>query len=260
MSWSDLLGDGPPALRASGAETARFGISVDRLLVADGASAPDSDVCALAADSQADLVVLRYPARRVGLFAALLEGSRDVLFADQLVYWRLRTGTGRTPAPVPGLRTVPLGGGAEVEGLVTGLVGEIFAEYGNHYLADPALDPAAALLGYQEWAASSASVDGALALLRDDTPVGLATTSTEDGVLEIELAGVLAAHQGQGLYAHLLAGVEALAQDRSAAQVVISTQAHNTGVARAWSRYGFEPMAAFTTVHLLRRGLLRSVR
>lgn len=260
MSWSELLGSGPPALRASDSEAARFGISVDRLLVADGATVVDSEVRALAAGSQADLVVLRYPARRVGLFAALLGGSRDVLFADQLVYWRLRTGTGRTPVPVEGLRTEPLevGGevGGEVEGMVEGLVGEIFADYGNHYLADPALDPAAALLGYQEWAANSASADGAVAVFRDGTPVGLATTSTEDGVLEIELAGILAAHQGQGLYAHLLAGVEAFALDRGATQVVISTQAHNTGVARAWSRYGFEPVVAFTTVHLLRRGLL----
>jgi GNAT superfamily N-acetyltransferase len=245
-----------PALRTSAPETARFGITVDRLLVADGAMLEDAEVCALAAGSDADLVVLRYPARRVGLFAALLETGRDVLLADQLVYWRLEVGTGRAPAPVPGLVTLPLVGGAATHELVAGLVGEIFADYGNHYLADPALDPADALRGYQEWAANSADSDSSVALHLDGTPVGLATTSHGNAVLEIELAGVLSAHQGQGYYAHLLAGVEALAHDLGAIQLVISTQAHNTGVQRAWTRYGFEPVVTFATVHLLRQGLL----
>lgn len=256
MSWSDLIGDAGPALRASASEAARFGMSVDRLLVTDGVTIDDDEIRALAAGSEADLVVLRYPARRVGLFAALLDGERDVIFADELVYWRLRTGAGRVPEPVAGLRTVPLGGGAEDRSLLAGLVGEIFHGYGNHYLADPALDPAAALRGYQEWAESSALANGALALQLNGVPVGLATTSGAGDVLEIELAGILAAHQGHGFYAHLLAGVEALARAGAARQLVISTQAHNTRVQRAWCRYGFEPAITFTTVHLLRHGLL----
>ncbi|MFL6158266.1 MAG: GNAT family N-acetyltransferase [Marmoricola sp.] len=251
MSWADLLGEDQPALRASASETARFGLAVDRLLVADGASLDDAGVVALAATSQADLVVLRYPARRVGLFAGLLAGGRDVLLADQLVYWRLRTGTGRAPAADPRLTVGPPPAGATAD-----LVGEIFTGYGNHYLADPVLDPGAALAGYQEWAVASAGGDGALALLLDSEPVGLATTSSEPGTVEIELAGVLGAHQGQGLYAHLLAGIEAGAAAAGAEQVVISTQAHNTGVQRAWARYGFEPVVTFCTVHLLRAGLL----
>lgn len=256
MSWSDLLGSGRPTLRASASESDRFGIAVDRLLVRDGAAAEDAEICAVLAASTADLVVLRYPARRVGLFASLLRGDRDVLLADQLIYWRLAIGAGRRPASQAGVGTAALGGGAEAELLVESLVGEIFTDYGNHYLADPVLDPAAALLGYQEWAASSAADDGTLVLQLDGAAAGLATTSFADGTLEIELAGVLAAHQGQGLYAHLLAGVEALAADLGAEQVVISTQAHNTGVQRAWARYGFEPAVTFATVHLLRRGLL----
>lgn len=256
MSWAELIGAGQPALLASASEAARFGISVDRLVVADGTTVDDAEVCALVAASDADLVVLRYPARRVRLFAALLPQGRDVLFADQLVYWRLKVGAGRRPAPLPDLRTVSPASGSGVERMVMDLVGEIFAGYGNHYLADPALDPAATLHGYQEWASRSAAAKGAVTLHRRGDPIGLATTSLEDDVLEIELAGVLSRHQGKGYYAHLLAGVEALAGARGATQLVISTQAHNTGVQRAWARYGFQPVVTFSTVHLLRRGLL----
>jgi ribosomal protein S18 acetylase RimI-like enzyme len=256
VSWSELLGGAPPELRASASESFRFGLEVERLLIGTGTEAADGDVRDLIASSSADLVVLRYPADRVGLFATLLATDRDVLLADQLGYWRLETGTGAAPRQVPGLDVAELEAGDDAHGLVSALVGEIFSGYGNHYLADPVLDPEAALAGYQEWAAASALAATTLVLRHDGTPIGVSTTTSTNGIVEIELAGLLAAHQGNGYYAHLLAGVERHARFRGADHVVISTQAHNTGVQRAWARYGFEPVITFTTVHLLKPGLL----
>ncbi|MEU4832515.1 GNAT family N-acetyltransferase [Streptosporangium sp. NPDC023615] len=80
------------------------------------------------------------------------------------------------------------------------------------------------------------------------------------GVTEILLAGVVSRARGRGLYGHLLAAVEERVLARGGREVVISTQGHNTGVQRAWARYGFEPVHAFLTVHLIRSRLLRGPR
>ncbi len=255
MSWEALFGDSAPVLAPSAVESARFGLDVERLLVPDASTIATDEIVGLVAPSAADVVVLRYPASRIDVFGALLRTGRHVLFADQLAYWRLPTGTGRTPSPRADLTVDGVGTG-DVDALVDDLVADIFAGYGNHYLADPVFDPGLALAGYQEWARTSAAAGGGLVLRRDGIPVALATTGSEGDHVEIELAGVLAAEQGRGLYPHLLAGVEERAAGSGAVAVVISTQAHNTGVQRAWARYGFEPVATFTTVHVLRPGLL----
>ena len=67
---------------------------------------------------------------------------------------------------------------------------------------------------------------------------------------------MISAAQGRGIYAHLLAEVERRAAERGAAEVVISTQGHNVRVQRVWARYGFEPVHAMLTVHLVRPELL----
>lgn len=88
--------------------------------------------------------------------------------------------------------------------------------------------------------------------------LGLATLEEDGPRTEILLAGVVSGSQGRGLYAHLLRAVEDRALARGAAEVVISTQGHNTRVQRAWARYGFEPVQTFLTVHLVRSRLLRA--
>ncbi|MER5646560.1 GNAT family N-acetyltransferase [Streptosporangium sp. NPDC002524] len=93
-----------------------------------------------------------------------------------------------------------------------------------------------------------------------DGILALATLADDDERTEILLAGVASRARGRGLYAHLLAAVEGRALARGAREVVISTQGHNTGVQRAWARYGFEPALTFLTVHLVRSRLLRGRR
>lgn len=252
MGWYDALEAGELVSSPSEYESKRFGVSVDRISVSASAGTPLPELLAAVKRSTADVVVLRYPAREVTWFAALAGGSREALLADNLVYWSLPVGKGRRPAPLAGFTA-----GLETaidDDLVDDLVGDIFGDYGNHYCANPLFDRALALAGYQEWARRSVAQDGAVVLRGPDHRVlGLATVDQERSWTEIELAGVVPAEQGRGRYGHLLAAVE----DASVAKrLVISTQGHNTGVQRAWARYGFEPVHALLTVHLVTPGLL----
>ena len=245
------------ALRPSPVESRRFGLTISRAdvpLAVTGAD-PLGAVLEQLRNDVSDVVVVRYPAARVDWFARLLATDRTLVSADVLTYWQLSVGEGRAPEPEPGLvaRPVEL---AEPE-LVDGLVTDIFQSYGNHYLANPLLDPDAALAGYVEWAQHSASETPPVVLEEAGTGVvGLATLAHTPGTTEILLAGIVRLAQGRRRYAHLLAGVEQAAHDHDAERVVISTQAHNAGVQRAWARYGFEPAGSLHTVHAVRRGLL----
>jgi GNAT superfamily N-acetyltransferase len=248
VSWLELFANRAPSVVRSNVERERFGIEVDRLVVPRGSSAGSEEIVQLVEASKADVLVMRYPAERVGLFADLLGTGRAVLLADTLVYWELSVGAGRRPvrndAFVMDVRALdPVA--------VEGLVADVFADYTNHYLANPIFDQRLALAGYQDWAVRSTSTHPPVLVLRDDVAIALATVELFEQVLEIELAGVVGHEQGRGVYTHLLAGVEDLAARKGRTRVVISTQAHNTNVQRAWARYGFEPVATFTTVHVM---------
>lgn len=246
MSWADLR-SGEPSLRTSPLESRRFGHSVARAAVPLDAEADSASILALTAGATEDVVVLRYPAARVELYAELA-AHHDTLLADTLVYWRLRTGAGRRPAAEPGL----VGAEEPLDGVDTSaLVGEIFTGYGSHYLANPLFDAEAALAGYREWATASVARTPPVVLRQDGEPIAIATVDRASDHLEIELAGVRPGAQRGGRYAHLLAAVEDVAEGLP--EVVISTQGHNVNVQRAWARYGFEPVAAFVTVHLMAR-------
>ncbi|MBB2911625.1 ribosomal protein S18 acetylase RimI-like enzyme [Streptosporangium becharense] len=260
MSWQDVTEARDVRAVASPLESARFGLTVERVTVPAGSGASFAEVGAAVLESAADVVVLRYPAEHVGWFAGLTGLGGTAVFADSLVYWRLPAGAGRAPEPVPELSVSGPPAPAEVRELVAA----VFAAYGNHYLANPLLDPAAALAGYQEWASRAAAGGGCLTLEHREAGegrprlAGLATLEDEGPRTEILLAGVVPGLQGRGLYAHLLRAVEERALARGATEVVISTQGHNTRVQRAWARYGFEPVQTLLTVHLVRSPLPRA--
>ena len=257
MSWESAITGTDVSLRASPVESRRFGLTISRADVPLAVTDPDpvETVLGLLTDDASDVVVLRYPASRVDWFARLLAPDRVLISADVLTYWQLAVGEGRAPEPDPSLVARPAHG-IEPE-LVEGLVTDIFRSYGSHYLADPVLDPDAALDGYVEWAQHSASEVPSVVLEEAGTGViGLATLAHSAGTTEILLAGIIRDAQGQHRYAHLLAGAEQAARDREAERLVISTQAHNAGVQRAWARFGFEPVGSVHTVHAVRKDLL----
>jgi len=134
-------------------------------------------------------------------------------------------------------------------------VAQTFTDYGNHYSANPLFAAEQILAGYQDWARRAVAEGTAIVLSQSGRDVAFATLSGIGQTVEIELAGVAVDHQGTGIYPHLLAAVETEAVEQCAAEIVISTQAHNTKAQRAWARFGFLPTQAFTTVHVVRRAL-----
>ena len=256
MSWQELASAGEVQLRPSPFEQERFGVSVDRMVVPGKAQAPLRAVRDVIASSAADVIVLRYPAGRIDLFAGLMGPGRDVVLADTLVYWRLRAGQGRRPPSDPSVETA-LAPDLPDE-VVSDLVADVFADYSNHYLANPLFDPRLALDGYVDWATRSVARGAPVVTSRDGRPIAFATLDRETDHVEVELAGVRTSEQGGGVYGHLFAGVEDVAVAEQVPEVLISTQAHNTSVQRAWARFGLEPVATYLTLHLVRSGLLTS--
>lgn len=277
MSWDGLQGPGV-TYADSPVESERFGRTMARLTVGWGAAADGvvEQVSDRLGSADADVVVVRYPASSLGLAAAVARSGRVVLPAGSLTYWSAPSAQVLAPGPVDGLAVVPLadlpGGEEERARVVDAVVADSFGGYGNHYSANPLLDPGAALAGYQEWARRSALADpgDALLLVLGGDVLGLATLvdgerstgaggpgeQPSHGHVEVLLAGLRAAAQGQGRYGTLLGGVAREALARGRIEVVISTQAHNVRVQRAWARLGLRPFAAVETVHAVRPGLI----
>lgn len=273
MSWEGLTGAGV-SYSPSRIESERFGMLIARVVVGDevgGADEVADDLARVLGESDDDLLVVRWPARLATLGAVAAGTPRRILPADVLTYWEAPADALRLDAEAAGRAgcrvRVPQEADERSLAALDAVVADSFRGYGNHYTANPALDPELALLGYQDWSRRSLlanpgdvvlleHVDVEHAAVEHPQPdvVGVATLAqSQDGHdLEILLAGLVGGSQGQGWYSHLLGGVGDAARRRGASRVVISTQVHNIRVQRAWARAGFKPYAAVTTVHAMR--------
>lgn len=250
MPLSDFTTEHRVEVSASEVESARFGLEVGRCTVPIGSSATPDEVARAIETHNADITILRYPAERVTwdhLLTGQL-GDHVLLHADTLVYWQLRVGEGQRPSPVTSISASEPSDRAVVDELTA----EIFADYSNHYSANPLLSDEAAEAGYREWAMATPLHD-VVVLYEGGSAIGMATTVSTSDHIEILLAGITPGQRGRGLYSHLLGEVESRAKERSLGRVVISTQVHNISAQRAWARYGFLPFAAFNTVHVIRK-------
>lgn len=264
MSWASFATDGLD-LRPSPLESARFGISVSRLTV--GWEADERAAATFVGQSLASapeqLLIARWPTHLSSLAAVAAASPRRVLVADVLVYWEAPPERVLELTPVA-RRELSVSPASSEDGgdaaLLEELVRDSFQRYGNHYLANPDLDPAAALDGYVEWAQAALSrrADNVLLLREERRAVGLATLTqgSDDDDLEVELAGLRGNGQGRGLYAHLLRACAEEARRRGSRRLLISTQVQNVRVQRAWARAGLVPFAALSTAHAsLRSGV-----
>jgi len=265
MTWAGLSGS-KVSYFSSESESQRFGIPIGRITVGfeaqDAVHSSLTEVMSSAAD---DLLIVRWPSDRLSLASAALASGRTIIPADTLTYWEARAGTvGQSAggAPAPGLACAPATAfGGDPRAAVAEVVLDSFRAYGNHYLANPALDPHLALEGYVSWAHGSLDEDpeNVLILALDNAAVGVATLTHDRsaGDLEVMLAGIVSSHQAKGWYQYLFAAIDSEAIERRCKRVIISTQAHNVRAQRAWARMGLRPFAAITTVHALRAELAR---
>jgi len=140
------------------------------------------------------------------------------------------------------------------------LVERIFANYRNHYSANPALSRINVVTAYQDW--TRASLGGAenavyKALDTNGAATGLCVIDIDDESYdEVLLAGIVPEKRGQGEYQRVMKMVGARAQAASKEAVVISTQAANVAVMRSWCRLGFLPIITLNTVHVVRRNIV----
>lgn len=231
-------------------ESVRFGCAVGRVaLGVDDAALVDELVAALST-SRHDLVIVRYPARWVDVFDRLtrIPESRAI-FADTLLYFEWDD----VGDPMSCSREV-LGADRVLTATVGELIEEIFADYTNHYAANPRLDRALVAAGYAEWATSVALDDAneVVAVLEGDEIAGLAVVDTRGDEWDIVLAGVRPAVRGRGAYADLMVAVMQRAREHGRTAVRISTQSHHAQVMRTWERLGWRITGAFVTVHVQR--------
>lgn len=258
MAWDGLKGDGVRHW-ASEAESKRFNLPIGRIVVGyDAVPGPalEQELRRIISGAPEELLVVRYPAGLSRLGAIVGGTGLRVLPADVLTYWEVSAEVlARVSDDVdPSLRVVAGEVTDAARSALETVLGDSFRGYGNHYTANPALDPELALVGYMEWAmgAFEKNPHNAILLTHNGTPVGASTLIEGDGHLEIELAGMTGASQGQGWYRVLLAGIGREALHRGLSTVIISTQVSNVRVQRAWVRAGMKPFAAVTTLHVMR--------
>lgn len=252
MTWSTYARDGVRSA-VSATESARFGCSVARV---DIGKATVELIAKSIAALDADVLVVRFDARRRDIPALLASSGRTVLPAGTLTYWERAVGPETEPPYVTNddVDVLPIDElGVAGRHVVESIVRDTFASYPNHYAANPLFDATRAAAGYVEWALSRLADDTGhvLVLRRGGEPIGLATLADVGGELEIELAGLVPQAQGRGDYGSLIAGCVHTAALAGRDRVVISTQVDNVRVQRAWIKAGFKPFAAVETVHLI---------
>ncbi len=204
---------------------------------------------------------MRWPTHNLGLGAAAARSARTIIPADTLMYWEVAVGevheAGSALGQTPHLSSASASTyGGDARAAVVEVVEDSFSAYGNHYLANPALNAELALQGYVEWATSAleGNPEDVLILANEGQAVGIATLAQDSTGrdLEVLLAGIVSEHQSKGWYRHLFEAVDRVAMARACERVIISTQAHNVRVQRAWARLGLRPFAAITTVHAMK--------
>lgn len=237
-------------LTAAPLESARFGLRTYR------ATLECIDTHALLAafiEHGVDLAILRVPPAAAPAIHALEAFGLATVHADTLVTHHCDL------AQVAPVEVRPEGftistAQATDRAAITSLVHRVFADYPNHYTANPLLARADVLEGYCEWALSHlghaqrvtwvARVDGRIAALACSAfdPV----TGECEGVLH----GVLPEFAQRGIYTALIRHTQQHFRAYGFRWLTIKTQARNLAVQRVWAREGFVLDRVQATVHV----------
>src|SRR5262245_62131156 len=231
-------------------ESARFGLNVAR------ASVDEVDAGALATElirDRVDIAILRTPAGTARGVDALRALGFSPIHGDTLVTYSCDL-AGYTPQPLsnPALDIRPAGRD-DVPG-ITALVEAVFAEYPNHYRANPLLVREDVVAGYREWALSHMGADNRSCWIAavGGRVAGLACSAFESqtGVCVGVLHGVSPDFARNRIYSDLIRYTQSHFRERGFSRLEIATQVGNLRVQRFWVREGFVFESAVDTYHI----------
>lgn len=139
--------------------------------------------------------------------------------------------------------------------ILNSLVDNIFAEYKNHYLANPFLEKNKIIEGYKEWVNSYLDDDKSKEVVlvkKNNKAIAFASCSCkeDDGICEIVLNGVLPQYTGRGIYTDLIRYLKSYFQERRYKTIRVSTQSHNHIVQKVWVKENYYLSESYNTVHI----------
>lgn len=251
----------------SPAESTAFGFTVARLSIGGDWASEIAEprtvaerIARTVVDAPQHTVILRFPTELVELARWEWPADRRGQHAGTLVYWEDES-IEEPPIPSALVSTVVRNGEQPSSGFVTdslAVIADSFDGYANHYSYNHEIRSEIVRDGYVDWARRTiADEAGAAILLTNESEAIAAATLRlhhhERGtVAEVELASISRARQGSGHYRELWGIIRQVARLSGAARLVISTQASNVRVQRAWARLGLVPLASFDTYHVSR--------
>lgn len=254
MGWHDYLFDNL-SIDVGTSESRRFGCRVVNVRCGPSAEI-DDDFYAGLRDSEFDIAVIRFPTSHLRMGALLSELGDRVLVTEPTVYWS-KAIVHRDTTDSSLEKLVPVFPN-EMRRL-NAAIRSSFAGYRSHWHQNPLTEEVDMAEVYIEWTQSVIRQPShqAFLLVSSDSndSIGMGLVESSGTTFEILLAGIVADHQGSGHYASILSRIEAMVGGAGHDMAVISTQASNSRVQKAWSRNGWHPAFTLQTVHLVRSGL-----
>lgn len=249
MSWLDLTSSEMVVSHAI-PESLRFGMSVINIRCGSKFHNTDTLISELT-DGQYDLAIVRYPSDNTEIANSLETSKFKILVTDPTVYW---TSPRQTKAVLMKDKVEILEISEREVGPVIAVIESSFHEYQSHWHYNSKTKHIQMSEAYTEWLKNSlrdTNIHIFLMTYRDSKiPIGMAMIKISGNIIEVLLAGVSAAHQGKGLYGELLKYLINFGSVNGIQQLVISTQASNINVQKAWVKQQWNPAMTVQTMHV----------
>lgn len=253
MGWIEVSRPGITAAE-SPKESATFGFATARLTVGAGTHSAESQNLRAVLDyllSKNQLVITRWASDCVWVPALLGRPGFQLIPNTTLVYWSISLDQTSFPEPETNIDRAP------PSELISSLIADIFDSYPNHYTTNPYLPQDSSIRAYLDWAQALALDPKArvICLSNDDGEQAMIGATVDlrayEPVTEVLLAGVSRKNQRKNLYGRVMAAMCLDAHAHGSSRLVISTQADNDHVQKAWIRAGLRPALAVDGCHLI---------
>ena len=230
-------------------ETKRFGLRVYRGVLDD---ISPLKILSVVIKENIDVAIVRIPAGKEGALTRLEETGLPFLVADSLVYYHVDLTRIKPKEPCnKDLEFIEYQ--HEHNDIVDNLVSKVFADYKNHYFANPLLS-LNLIEAYSEWTqgyvTDRARGKWAWLVKRGDRFIGFATCDINKDKCEIVLNGIIPQERRLGVYSDLVNFIQRFSKNIGCSILRTSTQLQNYSVQRIWNREGFVIEGAFHTVHI----------